>query len=65
MFGKAILQAEYNSPSYNGGQVDSSTRYIHWGDIDFKLAPASLMEIKCEQEMDKEKESTQEGVKRQ
>ena len=41
-FGKSILQAQYDSPSYSGGQVDSSVRYIYWDDIKFKHAPAEL-----------------------
>lgn len=42
LFGKAILQAEYDIPSYIGGEVDASVRDIFWQDIPFKQAPASL-----------------------
>lgn len=42
LFGKSVLQAEYDSPSYVGGQVDSSVRYIYWEDIKYKQAPAKL-----------------------
>lgn len=44
LFGKAILQAEYNTPSFSGGQVDSSRRVIEWADISYKYAPAELVE---------------------
>ncbi len=31
-FGRAILQAEYDSPSYLAGHVDASVRDIRWED---------------------------------
>lgn len=33
--GKAILQAEYDSPSFYGGHVDSSIRVLRWEDVTF------------------------------
>lgn len=45
-FGKAILQAEYNCPSYTAGRVDSSLRDVFWSDIDYEHAPQNLWEAK-------------------
>lgn len=45
-FGKCILQAEYNTPSYSGGQVDVHIRDIFWRDIKFKYAPPQLFREK-------------------
>lgn len=44
LFGKSILQAEYDCPSFIGGKADASSRYIFWSDIDYKKAPAQLRE---------------------
>lgn len=41
-FGAAILQAEYNTPSFTAGRVDSSLREIYWSDIEYKHAPPIL-----------------------
>lgn len=44
-FGKAILQAEYNTPSYTGAQVCAHMRDIFWEDVEFRHAPTKLEEI--------------------
>ncbi len=36
LFGRAILQAEYDTPSFIGGHVDASIRDIRWEDCDHK-----------------------------
>lgn len=43
-FGKCILQAEYNTPSFICGRVDSSIRQIVWEDVNYKKAPEALRE---------------------
>lgn len=35
LFGRAVLQAEYNFPSLIGGQVDASVRSFEWVDVQF------------------------------
>lgn len=45
LFGKCVLQQQFNSPSLIGGQVDSTIRDIHWGDVDYRHAPTELMEV--------------------
>lgn len=44
-FGKSILQAQYDTPSLVGGQIDADTRDIFWQDIPHKYAPDLLQEI--------------------
>ena len=39
LFGKAILQAEYESPALAGGHVDASIRVLNWEDVDYDKAP--------------------------
>lgn len=42
LYGKAILQAEYNSPILTGNAVDASIRDIYWEDIPYEKAPLKL-----------------------
>lgn len=55
-FGRAILQAEYDGPSYIGGHVDASIRIKYWRDCAFKdishmnlkqVFPSPLQEIEA------------------
>lgn len=34
--GKAVLQAEYDSPTLIGGHVDASLRQLTWHDVQFE-----------------------------
>lgn len=45
LFGRAVLQAQYDTPSLIGGRVDTSVRDIFWQDIKWGKAPAELEEV--------------------
>jgi len=46
LFGKAILQAEYDEPYCNPmtKEADTRVRELMWADCPFQKAPAELME---------------------
>lgn len=46
LFGKCILQQQFDTPSLLGGHVDSTIRDIHWSDVDFPYAPAELKDVR-------------------
>jgi len=45
LFGRAVLQAQYNTPALVGGKVDASVRDIFWQDVKWSKAPAELEEV--------------------
>lgn len=45
LFGKTVLQAQYDTPSLIGGKVDSSIRDVFWKDVKWERAPAELEEV--------------------
>lgn len=46
LFGKCILQAQFDGPSFSGGQVDASIRVLYWADVKYDSAPVLLRERK-------------------
>ena len=44
--GVAVLQEQFDGPSFFGGQVDSSIRVLYWADVKYDQAPLTLVEVK-------------------
>ncbi len=55
LFGKAILQAEYDTPSLLAGQIDATVRDISWQDIPYNYAPSALKEVNIDKEYETKK----------